>query len=82
MKKDTLFLEFQVSRFLDEGFDGRFSIFSPTFCALRKLAWAFWRSYEFLSVAGRFFMKNDLIFLKFQVSRFLGEEFDRRFSIF
>ena len=42
----------------------------------------FWRSYEFLSVSGRFSTKNHPISVKFQVSTFLGEGVQRRFSIF
>ena len=43
---------------------------------------SFWRSHEFLSVNSRFSTKNDPISPEDQVSPFLGEGVQRRFSIF
>ena len=42
----------------------------------------FWRSYEFLSINSRFSTKNDPISPENQVSPFLGEGVQKRFSIF
>ena len=43
---------------------------------------SFWKSYEFLSVAGKFSTNNHPVSPEFQVSTFLGEGVERRFWIF